>query len=271
MLSTVGSTRRDTSYRHARRQAGIRFDDNHLRVFQTIVLHEQTLGTLYIESDMRQWYARLTRYGGIVAMLMLGAALVAFAALLALAAVISGTDSRSRADDEDRVDAEELRRSARQKTQNDEIGALIDGFNTMLAEIQRRDAALQGANDDLQTRTQELEQEVTERLRAQDELKTLNTTLEQRVAERSAAAEQRADELARSKEALAEADADPPVDPRQHERRRHRRRRRRARSSWSIRPPRRCCSVQLRGAPTGDWSRASRLLPARHGHALPHR
>ena len=44
--------------------------------------------------------------------------------------------------------------------------------------------------------------EVAERLRAQDELKTLNTTLEQRVAERSAAAEQRAEELARSKEAL---------------------------------------------------------------------
>ena len=65
----------------------------------------------------------------------------------------------------------------------------------MLAEIQRRDAALQ-------SRTSELEQEVTERLRAQDELKTLNTTLEQRVAERSAAAEQRAEELARSKDAL---------------------------------------------------------------------
>ena len=43
---------------------------------------------------------------------------------------------------------------------------------------------------------------MTERLRAQDELKTLNTTLEQRVAERSAAAEQRAEELARSKDAL---------------------------------------------------------------------
>ncbi len=81
------------------------------------------------------------------------------------------------------------------KTQDDEIGALIDGFNEMLAEIQGRDAALQ-------SRTSELEQEVTERLRAQDELKTLNTTLEQRVAERSAAAEQRAEELARSKDAL---------------------------------------------------------------------
>ena len=52
------------------------------------------------------------------------------------------------------------------------------------------------------SRTQELEQEAAERLRAQEELKTLNATLERRVAERSAAAEQRAHELARSEAAL---------------------------------------------------------------------
>ena len=93
-----------------------------------------------------------------------------------------------------RCRAEELRVCASSRRSDDEIGALIDGFNTMLAEIQQRDAALQSANDALQTRTQQLEQQIAERLRAQDELKTLNTTLEQRVAERSAAAEQRAEE-----------------------------------------------------------------------------
>ena len=71
----------------------------------------------------------------------------------------------------------------------------------MLAEIQQRDTALQGVNDNLTVRTRELEREVTERLRAQEELKTLNATLEIRVAERSAAAEQRALQLAQSEEA----------------------------------------------------------------------
>jgi signal transduction histidine kinase len=88
------------------------------------------------------------------------------------------------------------------KPHDDEVGALIDGFNTMLSEIQARDSALQAVNENLQARTGELEQEIAERLRTQEELKSLNATLEQRVAERSAAAEQRSRELARSQHAL---------------------------------------------------------------------
>ena len=56
---------------------GYRFDENALRVFHGIVLHEQSLGTLYIQSDMQQWYARLRNYTAIVGILMLGAALFA--------------------------------------------------------------------------------------------------------------------------------------------------------------------------------------------------
>ena len=56
------------------------------------------------------------------------------------------------------------------KFYGDEIGRLIDGFNTMLAEIQQRDTALQGANDELQTRTLELEGEITHRKQTQEEL-----------------------------------------------------------------------------------------------------
>ena len=174
--------------------SGYRFEENALRVFHEIVLHEQSLGTLYIQSDMQQWYARLRNYTAIVGILMLGAALFALLVSARMQRVIS----------QPILDLEQTMKTVSAtktfslrvtKTQDDEIGALIDGFNEMLAEIQGRDAALQ-------SRTSELEQEVTERLRAQDELKTLNRTLEQRVAERSAAAEQRAEELARSKDAL---------------------------------------------------------------------
>ena len=180
--------------------SGSRFEDNYLRVFHRIDLHGQILGTVYVESDMQQWHERVTRYTGIVGVLMLGAAIVALLLSSRLQRMISepilGLRETMRS-----VSAQQSFALRAVKSHDDEIGSLIDGFNAMLAEIQKRDAALQGANDDLTARTGQLEREVTERLRAQEELKTLNATLELRVAERSAAAEQRAYELARSEEA----------------------------------------------------------------------
>jgi signal transduction histidine kinase/CheY-like chemotaxis protein len=181
--------------------SGFRFDDDHLKVFHTIRLQGETLGTLYLVSDMSQWSARLTRYTGIVVLLMLGAAGIAFLLSSRLQTVISAPILALERTMRE-VSTHKNFALRAQKAHDDEIGALIEGFNTMLAEIQQRDTALQGANDDLIARTRQLEREITERLRAQDELKLLNATLEQRVAERSAAAEQRTIELARSQEAL---------------------------------------------------------------------
>jgi signal transduction histidine kinase/DNA-binding response OmpR family regulator/methyl-accepting chemotaxis protein len=180
---------------------GYRFDEHSLRVFYRIVLHDQTLGTLYIESNMDERDARLRNYTAIVGILMLGSALVALLLSSRMQRVISEPILELERTMKT-VSAQKTFSLRVTKSQHDEIGVLIDGFNEMLAEIQQRDAALQGANDELRSRTLELEQEIGERLRAQEDLKTLNTTLEQRVAERSAAAEQRAEELARSKDAL---------------------------------------------------------------------
>jgi signal transduction histidine kinase/DNA-binding NarL/FixJ family response regulator len=56
------------------------------------------------------------------------------------------------------------------KFYGDEIGRLIDGFNTMLSEIQQRDTAFHQANDELKTRTMELEGEIVRRKEMQKEL-----------------------------------------------------------------------------------------------------
>jgi signal transduction histidine kinase/CheY-like chemotaxis protein len=56
------------------------------------------------------------------------------------------------------------------KSYGDEIGRLIDGFNTMLSEIQQRDTALRSTNGELKTRTQELEEEISHRKQTQEEL-----------------------------------------------------------------------------------------------------
>ena len=180
---------------------GYSFEDDHLRVFHDVVLHGQRLGTVYIESDMEQLRSRIEQYIRIVGILLLGSVLVALIVSSRLQRLISAPILRLEQTMKN-VSEEKNFTLRAEKSQHDEIGSLIDGFNAMLSEIQQRDAALLGANDDLTQRTRQLEQESAVRLRAQEELQALNVTLERRVAERSAAAEERAQELARSEDAL---------------------------------------------------------------------
>ena len=172
-------------------------------MFYRIARDGKPIGTVYLESHMHHARERLLSYSGIVVILMGGAALLALLLSSRLQRVISVPIvelEKTMAT----VSAQKNFSLRVKKTQNDEIGALIDSFNTMLYEIQRRDIAVQRASEALQTRTRQLEEEVMERERVQTQLTTLNRTLEQRVAERSAAAELRAEELAGSKNALEE-------------------------------------------------------------------
>lgn len=63
-----------------------------------------------------------------------------------------------------------------------EVGDLVDGFNSMVAEVEQRDAYLKAVNEELEKRvklrTVELEQEVSERSKAEEALAEANTGLE---------------------------------------------------------------------------------------------
>ena len=69
-----------------------------------------------------------------------------------------------------------------EKSSDDEVGHLVEGFNGMLSEIEQRDKYLKAANEDLELRvsqrTYELEQEVAERKRAELKLADANAELE---------------------------------------------------------------------------------------------
>jgi signal transduction histidine kinase len=91
--------------------------------------------------------------------------------------------------------------------------ASVGMLTAEVAERKKIEQALRRAQEELESRVQErtqalaranqaLQAEVRERTDAQSALKLLNETLEERVADRSAAAEQRAVELARSEAAL---------------------------------------------------------------------
>ena len=148
---------------------GSRFRGSYLEVFHDVSFNGDPVGTLLLQSDMSQWSSRAKRYASFLILFMLGSSFLA----LLLASKLQNLISRPilRLEDTMRVVSTKKNYEVRAlKFYDDEIGRLIDGFNTMLAEIQQRDTALQNANDELQSRTHELEGEIIHRKRAQEEL-----------------------------------------------------------------------------------------------------
>jgi signal transduction histidine kinase/CheY-like chemotaxis protein len=162
-----GRARRD-SYEHARKWLG---------VFRPIVLDHETIGTVYIRSDLLQFDERFRRYMVIAGVVLLAAMLVAFVLSSRLQGVISGPllhlASVTR---EVSLSRDYSKRAVR--TGDDEIGELIDGFNGMLSEVQKRDDQLSDHQETLeaevQARTQDLVNANAELTRARDRAESAN-------------------------------------------------------------------------------------------------
>jgi PAS domain S-box-containing protein len=157
-----------------------RFGMNHLSLFHRIVLDYNTIGTIYIQSDLKEFKSRLKRGAGITIVIMFISLCVAFLLLSKLQQTITNpilelvrvmhTISKGK---DYSVRMPILSR--------DEMGSLTEGFNEMLAQIQDRDVELGQYQKHLEKlvveRTAELEntnkqlqQELIERKKAQDAL-----------------------------------------------------------------------------------------------------
>jgi PAS domain S-box-containing protein len=123
---------------------GFHDDSNRIEFFYPIQLDHQRLGTLYIASDTRDRNTRIKQYGQIAAVIIFFSLFVAFilaarlqrgisepiVELAAVAAVISREKTFS------------MRIKHRSMNDGDEIGDLMTGFNSMLAELDQRDQKL---------------------------------------------------------------------------------------------------------------------------------
>jgi signal transduction histidine kinase/DNA-binding response OmpR family regulator len=120
---------------------GAFFDSGTLRVVRPVMRDGQPVGTIVLESDLVEITARLERFAGIVTLV----ALVTFAIAFSLSRVTAGL---AYAPLGHLIAATRLVRERNQydvraqKTTDDEIGELIDNFNQMLSEIDRRDRQL---------------------------------------------------------------------------------------------------------------------------------
>lgn len=149
-------------------KAGYTFKDGYLEGFEPVMQQNSRLGTLYIRSDLQALYDQLKSYGLMALLLMSFSLLIAYILSMALQQSISEPilalqlTARRVSENNDYT----LRGS---KMGNDEIGALTDAFNTMLARIEEQNAEITRFN-------QLLEQRISERT---IELEEANTNLNQ--------------------------------------------------------------------------------------------
>ena len=149
------------------------FHEGELRIAQTVKYRNDTVGVLYLITDLSGQEDRLRRYLLIAAGLLFASTVAAYGLSSAFQQVLSRplTELVGIARRVSRDKDFSMRAPVRS---NDEIGQLFAGFNEMLAQIQQRDAALRAAHGHLELRvlerTRELELQINERLAAEKAL-----------------------------------------------------------------------------------------------------
>jgi signal transduction histidine kinase/HPt (histidine-containing phosphotransfer) domain-containing protein/ActR/RegA family two-component response regulator len=140
---------------------GIAIDGERVVVFRRIVADNETLGTVYLVEDL-ELHKRIASYAAIALAVML-AALVASAALSAwLQTAITRPIIEISKLAREVVEKRDYTLRAN-RTTRDETGTLVDAFNEMLSEIQRRTAALESSSEEVTRLNKDLERRVKKR------------------------------------------------------------------------------------------------------------
>ena len=117
------------------------FADGRLHIFQGIVLDRETIGSLYIGSDLESFYALLRQFGATAAATLVIVFAITFLLLSRLQRVISRPIS-DLAQTMHLVSQEKNYTIKANIQSEDEIGALANGFNDMLEQIRLREMKL---------------------------------------------------------------------------------------------------------------------------------
>ncbi len=179
LFAAYGEKRRGLEAAPESRENGAQFRDDVVDIRRAIILDQETLGTIHIVASLDPLEAQRRNFLLIAAISALIALALAFAMSFFLQRIISrpivhlANSMRSVSQDHDYTMRAE-------RMTDDELGALIDGFNDMLEQIE-------GQHRELDTYRSNLEQKVEARTA---ELSHANTSLQQMVKDLNLAKEQ---------------------------------------------------------------------------------
>ncbi len=139
----------------------VTFLDDYLAVSSPVEINGRWLGTVLLETDLRELHQRLQRSVLLSILVLLGALGLGYLLANRLQRLISQPilelfQASRRVAEEKNYSVRVARRSA------DELGQLVDGFNEMLAQIETRDHALREAQAELERRVGERTRELFE-------------------------------------------------------------------------------------------------------------
>ncbi|MBD3336799.1 MAG: response regulator [Candidatus Eisenbacteria bacterium] len=152
-----------------------RFADGFLHMFHPIMLDGEKVGSLYLRSSTSALQVRLFKYAGIVLIVLFLSSLLVFVLTSWLQRYIS-QPIQHLAGVAHAISQKKDYSVRAEKTAQDEVGTLIDGFNEMLAQIQKRDIELERHREDLEEKVRFRTEELT---RANAELQQAKETAEE--------------------------------------------------------------------------------------------
>jgi len=168
---------------HRPQKEGYLFGLNYLEMSHDIVLDKEVIGFIWIHSNLDDFYAHLFRQAGILLAVILLSLFAVYALSSGLQKAITGpiSDLALTMNTISKKKDYSVRATVQSK---DELGALAEGFNEMLIQIQTRDSKLEAhrknleevvesRTGELKTANEQLQIELTERKKGEEEKEQL--------------------------------------------------------------------------------------------------